>query len=286
MSDQSLIIIDYGKREVSFTDRADEAERLALRRSVLIGSVDNADQQNVAVEAQREISAAIKLFESAYRACKDPLWELCKKLDNLFRSKKAELEGEQMRLAKLVGDFQALEQAKVRAAEAARKLEEERIERERLADERRIREDAAAAQRKLDEERRRIEAVAREARNESERKIAEIRALELKRQQELATAKSHDDLGRINDDASRAAANLPVVQAARSEGQVVKQEWLFEVTDLWTLARAHPTCVKIEPRPGEIKSLLAAGAKLSGIRAWQETKSSVRAAKNPLSIEV
>lgn len=286
MSQEALIVIDYGKREVAFTAAADEAERLALRRAVVIGSVVNADQQSVAVAAQQEVGAAIKLFESAYRACKDPLWDLCKKLDNLFKEKKNDLSNEQMRLAKLVGDFQSLEEAKVRAAEAARRLEEERIERERRAEEQRIREEAAAAQRKLDAEAARVAAMAREAKNAEARKAAEVAAVELKRQQELATSKSHDELDRINDDASRAAASLPVYVAPRAQGQVVGTKWDFEVMDKWTLARMHPTCVDIKPRRSEILSLLEGGHTVAGIRAWQETKSTVRAAKNPLAIEV
>lgn len=286
MSQEALIVIDYGKREVSFTAAADEAERLALRRSVVIGSVANADQQAVAVAAQQEVAGAIKLFESAYRACKDPLWELCKKLDNLFKEKKNDLSNEQLRLAKLVGDFQTLEEAKVRAAEAARKLDEERIERERQAEARRIQEEAAAVQRKLDAEAARIAALARDAKNTETSKAAEAAAADLKRQQELATAKSHEELERINDDASRAAANLPVYVAPRAQGQVVGTKWNFEVTDIWTLARMHQACVKIEPRRSEILSLLEGGHSVAGIRAWQETKSTVRASKSPLAIEV
>jgi hypothetical protein len=48
------------------------------------------------------------------------------------------------------------------------------------------------------------------------------------------------------------------------------------VSDIWTLARAHPGCVEIKPRLFEIRQLLDAGAKVAGVTANKITKVSVR----------
>ena len=43
------------------------------------------------------------------------------------------------------------------------------------------------------------------------------------------------------------------------------------VTNIWKLARSHPTCVTIEPRISEIKSLLKSGIKVAGVTSKELT---------------
>jgi hypothetical protein len=107
-----------------------------------------------------------------------------------------------------------------------------------------------------------------------------LRQIERDRAAEMAKAQSHEQLDKIAekfDQKAKDEAPAPTqIQPRRVEGQTVREEWDFEVTDVWALARAHPMCVTVEARRAEIKSLLNAGHKVTGIRSWKVTKAGVR----------
>jgi hypothetical protein len=112
--------------------------------------------------------------------------------------------------------------------------------------------------------------------------------LEEDRAAELAQAKSHDDLDAINEKYAEKTALLstPVTAPARATGQVVKSDWDIQVTDIWALVRAHPLCVKVEPRLNEIKNLLDAGLTVAGVTAKRIQKSSVRSKREQTAIDI
>lgn len=236
MNDQSLIVRDDAKALVTFTDEAERLRESALETAALVGKVTNGDEQAAAVAAQTEIQRIIQLAEKARVACKAPVLEFGRKIDSTAKAFTVELDAEMMRVSKLVGDFQQLEQMKLRAAEQARNEELTRLERERA--------DA------------------------------------------LAKAGSHEAADAINEHFSNKAAQLPVAEATRAEGQIVRQDWEVTVTDPYLLARCHPNCVKIEPRLSEIKELLKLGVKIQGITAKEITKASVRVPTERKAIEV
>lgn len=110
------------------------------------------------------------------------------------------------------------------------------------------------------------------ARNEALNKI------ERERLAEASQATSHDALDAVNEHFNRRAAEAVDRHAyapARADGQKISADWDITVTDVWTLARCHPGCVKIEPRLSEIKDLLKQGIKVSGITAVLITKAGV-----------
>lgn len=121
-------------------------------------------------------------------------------------------------------------------------------------------------------ERIRIQA-ARDAEN------ARLAQLERERAAALAQAETVEKVNAIQEQFSnRARDEAPPPQsitAARATGQRVREEWNIEVVDIWLLAKAHPGCVKIEPRLNEIKSLLDAGIKVAGVRAAKEIRAGV-----------
>jgi hypothetical protein len=131
MTDQPIIAVDYGRGLVSFTEAAVALKTQALENVALIAKVSNAEQQEIAVAGQRDLRTVIKLVEDARKACKAPIIAIGKKIDAVEDAFSAELKREEMRVAKLVGDFQQLEIAKQKAAEAARKVELDAIEAER-----------------------------------------------------------------------------------------------------------------------------------------------------------
>lgn len=226
MSDTALIVRDDAKLSVAFTEAAVAMRDEALAVAALVGKVTNAEEQESAVKAQSEMQRIRSLAEKARKACKEPVLEYGRTIDATAKSFITELDAEMLRVSKLVGDFQALEQMKLRAAEQARNEELQRIERDRAA--------------------------------------------------ALAKAASHEAADAINEHFTNQASALPVKEPTRAEGQIVRQDWDISVTDIWTLARAHPSCVKIEPRISEIKELLKLGVKVQGVKAEVITKSSVR----------
>ena len=71
------------------------------------------------------------------------------------------------------------------------------------------------------------------------------------------------------------------------KGQTVREEWGWEVTDIYALVRAHPACVKIEPRAAEIKALLSVlpvdpvkgTPVVAGLRVFSQVKVNTRAVR-------
>lgn len=111
--------------------------------------------------------------------------------------------------------------------------------------------------------------------------------LERERAAELAAATSIEEVENVQEqynerarlEALHAASQVQPMGPAKVEGQQIREDWVFEVSDIWLLARAHPGCVRIEPRASEIKNLLNNGVNIAGVRAWREVKGTVRVGK-------
>lgn len=203
----------------------------ALTVARAISIVSNGDDQKQAVEAQYVVADILKLAKTAWEEAKRPLIDYRRKMDDCAKEFIGGLEQEEVRLARAVGDFQAVELAKQRAAQ--------QVENERLL------------------------------------------LLEQQRAAEMAQATSVEQMDEIAQTyCDRAKAEIPVVPMPRREqGQQVREDWVIEVTDIWLLARAHPACVKIEPRVQQIKELLNAGVTVAGVRSRREVNAMVRGPK-------
>lgn len=325
MSDTALITLDMKQLSAAVTEQAIALRDNALEVSALIGKVDDAASNANAAAAQAELTKVIRMAETARKAAKEPVLELGKAIDGAMKQFVAGLEAEQWRVSKLIGDFHQLEEAKRKAAAEAARLEAERIERERRAEEMRIlreqvareakeRQEREEAERKVREaaareqaekdaaaraiseaknakERERLagEQKERDAANARARELAEREAIELRRQQDLAAAKSHDELDAAQERASQMQAAVqaaPVAAPIRASGQRIVIDLTITVTNIWLLAKAHPTCVKIEPLMGEIKTLIKAGVKVAGVTATEASKSVVTTGRAQKAIEV
>lgn len=224
---ESLIIRNDASLSVLWTDKAKALKIDALEIGALIGKVTNAAEQQEAVKAQQAIQNILSAAEKARKSCKEPVLEFGRTIDASAKGFVAELIEEMTRISTLIGNFQATEQAKQRAAEALRQKE-----------------------------------------------LAE---LDYQRMEAVKNAKSPDEVAAIADHFADKAKERcqEIVQPIRAEGQIVRHDWTIEITDIWLLARCHPTCVKIEPRISEIKELLKTSAKLQGVKATEITKASV-----------
>jgi len=130
----ALILRDDHNRAVAFTPQAFTLKREALEGGALVGRVSNADEQAAAVAAQTALDFLIKQVEKARKAAKEPVIEFGRKIDDHAKQFTAEISAECFRIARLVGDFQALEQARVRAEQQAQNERLLAIERERAAE--------------------------------------------------------------------------------------------------------------------------------------------------------
>jgi len=110
----------------------------------------------------------------------------------------------------------------------------------------------------------------------------ELADLERKRQEELAKAKTVEQVDLIDEkfNAVAQAKAAPVPEAPKPAGQVVRTDWEITVQDVYLLAKYHPHCVKITPLNSEIKMLLDEGLQVRGVKAEKVVKAGVRVGKS------
>ena len=128
----ALIRLDWQSQAASMTAAASALKEEALECSALIGKVVDAASQEAAVAAQQKISDVLINAEKARKAAKEPALEFGRRIDVAAKLFVHELKEEQVRLATLVGDFQQLEQARVRAEQQAENERLSALERERM----------------------------------------------------------------------------------------------------------------------------------------------------------
>jgi hypothetical protein len=259
--------VDWQQQQVAMQSAAEEMKDRALEAVALIGTVKTPEHHQEVITGLAGISEVLTMAEKARKEAKAPYIDMGRKIDAAHDAFIEELRSEQLRIGKLDADYIQLEQAKARAAEAARRAEERKLEEERREREREAQEKAEAEQRRIAEQKAEIERQLQEARSEAKRIELEQAQRELERQQALAQAQSHEELDAINDQHNRAVAELPIHQMPRAKGQRVVDDWDIRVTDINMLYKSHPGCVKMEPRLSEIKALLRAGKSVIGIEA-------------------
>jgi len=105
-----------------------------------------------------------------------------------------------------------------------------------------------------------------------------LKGIEDARLAELAKAQTHEEIDAIQEkhNAIAQAATVEPRPIPKVEGQVVTQDIEFEVFDMGLFCRSHFNLCNVEPRRGEIRTLLKNGVKLAGVRSWPVTKSTVR----------
>lgn len=288
MSYNSLIVRDDSSLNIAFTESALCAKASALMNSALIGSVRNATTQDAAVEAQKQLKRLMKQVEDSRVEVKGPVWNLCKAIDATAAKFVTELKAEETRIAGLVEEYQREQLESARRAEMERQHELQRIENERLAaiaEANRIAQEAAIAEAMAKAE---SDRKIREAANSEARAKAEAEA---KAQAEAAAAqraKAEAEALAIDAAAKKQVEALPVVVLPmKAEGQVVRDEFDFEVVDIWLLAKMSPGLVKIEASRSEIKEAIKRGIRsIPGLRIFPVVKSTVRLKQERALIEV
>ena len=274
----------------TLTAEAATLKESALTSAALVGKVENAEENALAVNAQKELKRIQNLFERERKKLKEPLLEAGRQLDRTVGNELIEIEKEAGRLQNLTSDFQLAEQRRIREEEELQRRELARIEAEKQAELRRIQAEIDRKEREAREAREAAEKQAREATNKKQREAAakaQQEAEALRKESEKASALAAEQSARVEEKAATAIyAESRPIQATRETGQVVKTDWEISVTNPYDLARFHPNAVKIEPLLGEIKRMLNEGAQVRGITATKVTKASVRVGSPSKAIDV
>jgi membrane protein involved in colicin uptake len=275
---------------LSINDSAKELVEMALNGAALVGKVENAEQNTIAVKAQVELKRLLSLFERERKRLKEPILEAGRAVDRFVSAQIVEIEKEEGRIKNLTSQFQLAEARRV--AEEQRKQQEElqRIERERQAELARI----AAEQARIEREARAAAAasqrLADEAKSKKQREAAAAAQAEAARKAAEAQAAAAASLAAANAVETKAAEQYYIesrpIQATRVAGQTVKTDWEIEVVNPYELARLHPDCVKIEPLMTPIKAALNQGRTVAGITANKVTVANVRTGRQTLAIDV
>lgn len=274
----------------TLTTEAVTLKESALTTAALIGKVENAEENALAVNAQKELKRIQNLFERERKKLKEPLLEAGRQLDRTVSAELVEIEKETGRLQNLASDFQLAEQRRVREEEELQRRELARIEAEKQAELKRIADETARLEREAREAREAAEKQAREATNKKQREAAEKSRLEaeaLRKESEKAAALAVEKSAKVEEKAAEQTyVSARPIQTTRETGQVVKTDWEITVTNPYELARFHPECVKIEPVLTQIKARLNDGYEVKGVSAKKKTVASVRAGLPRPAIDV
>lgn len=305
-----LMILDVEKSSVAFTAGAALVKERALTSAASVYRVTSGSENDVAAAAQLSLANIRRSVEKARVDAKEPFLEIGRQIDKQAKAFVSEVSTEELRIGKLIGDYHQLQEAKRKAAEELARLEAERIEQARIAEERRImreaaekeaaarreaealaskaRAEAAAAQRKIDEAKNAEARAKAVADAEKQRVENERAAIELKRQQELSAAQTHDQLDAAQERASnaQAAVAVPVASPVRAQGQTLKADIEILSVDVHRLYRTHPNCLNLTALDGEIKNLIRAGVKPPGVTFREIVKAGTRGSRTASAIEV
>lgn len=247
MAEETQLMHTDGLRQpvVAFTPSAFDAKKHALALAGSVTAVTDVASQEAAGKALQAVDTLAKQVEAARAAIKAPVLAFGKEIDAAAKDFAAALDVEKRRLSLLVGTYQEQERAKAaKIAEAARKVEEQRLA--KLAAEQSAR-------------------VAEESKGRTGALTADIEKM-----QEKAVA----DVVAIRQEAAAATVAAP-------EGVGVRKSWKFEVLDIGALFAARSDLCKVEPDNAAIRAAVKKSQNIPGLRIWSESVASVRTSGAP-----
>lgn len=128
---EALIRLDTAQLTINFKPAAIALKASALATAAMIARVSTPEENAEAVNAQVELKRVESLFEKARVEVTKPLLDAQRSFKATVDKERDELLSELTRISTLVGNYQALQLAKQRAAEAAQRAELEAAERKR-----------------------------------------------------------------------------------------------------------------------------------------------------------
>lgn len=263
----------------------------ALAASSLIGKVANGEQNNLCVNARKNIKAILSLAESQRKKLKEPYLEAGRTIDRTIEGFVLELEKESGRLENLEKDFIRAELRRKADEEELQRKELARIQAEKDAELKRIADEQARVEREAKEAAEAAAKLAAEATNKKQREAAEAARLEserLTREAEAAKATAAAATARVEETASNAAyVESRPPEISRAKGQAIRKKWIIEQINDFQLMRARPDLVrKIEFDMVALHQALSDGATLPGVKAREDIAIGLRGERSLEPINV
>ncbi len=231
-----LIHVDIADNGINTTDEAQVLAGNLHDELMLIKTVTNASQQQLATAAGVKAQRFLKDLEACRVAVKAPVLALGSRIDALAKELSEPIKGHKERVADMCAKFNLAEQKRVEAENRERKrIEDEAIEAKRQAD-------LAAEQ-----------AVAAMISEEDLNKaiVAE----------EVATQKT---------DEMYKTLTAPAPSVNKASGGVNKMVLKYEITDQAAAFAAAPHLFKVEIKPSAVNSTCTENTKINGMRFWLE----------------
>lgn len=239
--------------QISLNGEFNLASEKAIAIAADVKLVNSEATQGNAITAIQSLDNAMRFLEKSREEVKKPFWDTGKEIDRLAKEAKAPLETEANRVRRLVSEFQ--------------RAEADRVRQEEMRQQALIR----AEQAKIDElERQRIEA---------ERKAAELKSKPARDRVAAEAARLEDEKTRLELAASMTPP-VTVVMPAVISGAKAKTKYRVEIMDINALYKAHPNCVKLEPKLSEINNLVEMGMRnIPGVKLTEELAIETRSPK-------
>jgi hypothetical protein len=217
-NETTALILSGQGYELTIAPQAAEQKKEVLALASTVTAVSDNDESFQAQFASRKLAAMRIAVEKCRKDVKEPVNRIGKMIDNAAKEFVAEIEAEEKRITKLVGDH---------AAEVAR------IKREKEAEERRLM-DEARAKREAEE--------AAAAKAASTGKISDI----------IAARKAEEERREALSERMEASAEVASTRVA--EG--VRFAWDFEIVSIQGLYQKAPALVKLEVKRAELLAML------------------------------
>lgn len=214
MNEIALIARQPSGLSFTFTPDALLLKEAALDSGALVGHVTNAEQNAVAVHAQREIKRVMALFEKERKAAKEPLLEAGRALDRAVTAEMVDLEKEFGRISNAVSAFQL--------AEARRLAEEQRLQQAELARIEAEKQAALAAATTVEQKTAIEEVAAAKVYVESRPVVATRSEGQIVKTDWEITVTNPYELAKYHPDCVTITARLTEIKAALNAGQTIK----------------------------------------------------------------
>lgn len=251
MKDTNTLILSGSGYELAVAPEAEALKQDLITASAAITAVINPDDNATAREQVKKLAALRNLCEKSRNQVKSPVLKIGKDIDQKAKDFVLEIETEEKRLSKLMGDYAAeVERERVKVMRE--------IEAKRQAEEKAARE-AEAARIKAEQEAEAARIAAEKAEWESttpEEEAAAAAALKLA-EEIKANGIAAAEAARLAEEA-RKAEETKVVAFIPEKAAGVKFTADFEVTDIDAIYRYSPTLVTMEAKRKDILDLIKA----------------------------
>lgn len=251
MSDINTLILSGSGYELAVAPEAEALKQDLITASSAIVEVINPDGNATAREQVKKLAALRNLCEKSRNSVKSPVLKIGKDIDQKAKDFVLEIDAEEKRLSKLMGDYAAeVERERVKIMRE--------IEAKRQAEEKAARE-AEAARVKAEQEAEAARIAAEKAEWESstpEEEAAAAAALKLV-DEIRANAAAAAEAAR-QAEAARKVEESKVIAFVPEKAAGVKFATDFEVTDLDAIYRYSPALVTMEAKRKDILELIKA----------------------------